>query len=283
MAASSCHFSPTSFAQIPQYACQPLTPHPHRGQSVVPDSFLSDTNTLLSLPTDQGMSLPALETPEAAPLPGSDQLPFLASSSPQNSDYAHNNNTSAQAHCTTDAPESREFEEIDLDPYPLLVTSPDLASLNDLLLNEDNFMTDRPGLSSSPGDGREQPATQNETPLPSQSDSSDIPEDLFEIGYRDTNGEWRCNFDGCLSTRVFKRACDLRKHWYRHRRDFKCSYTGCNMGFATAKDMRRHQASHNPGIQCTAAGCDRTFSRAGMLAFMSLVFFLVPFLHRRIH
>ncbi|CZT23859.1 uncharacterized protein RCC_09574 [Ramularia collo-cygni] len=35
------------------------------------------------------------------------------------------------------------------------------------------------------------------------------PDDVFEIGYVDKYGDWRCKFEGCKSKKVYERACDL--------------------------------------------------------------------------
>ncbi|KAL4974641.1 hypothetical protein BDW66DRAFT_167609 [Aspergillus desertorum] len=93
------------------------------------------------------------------------------------------------------------------------------------------------------------------------------PPDIFEMGYQDANGDWRCKHSGCRSDRIFMRACDLRKHYRMHQRKYFCKEQGCPSsvsGFSPSKDCRRHMRSHQPIIQCLAAesmGCTRVFSR----------------------
>ena len=92
------------------------------------------------------------------------------------------------------------------------------------------------------------------------------PPDLHEIGYQDENNEWRCKHAACVSLKSFNRACDLRKHFRGHEKNFFCQYIDCprfSIGFSSRKDCQRHEASHNPAIKCEAKGCDRVFSRIG--------------------
>ncbi|QQK46890.1 putative C2H2 type zinc finger domain-containing protein [Penicillium digitatum] len=102
----------------------------------------------------------------------------------------------------------------------------------------------------------------------SQADSKPwTPPDIFEIGYQDENGDWRCNYSGCLSRQVFLRACDLRKHYRSHQKTYFCKERDCawsKIGFSSSKDCQRHMRSHRPMIKCSAAeslGCTRVFSR----------------------
>lgn len=113
----------------------------------------------------------------------------------------------------------------------------------------------------------ETPASCINNPTPPDAEQSWIPEDVFEIGYQDENGDWRCKYSGCLSKKAFLRACDLRKHYRLHQRTYFCSYPDCSrslVGFSTSKDCRRHMRSHRPTIECPAPGCARMFSRVGM-------------------
>ncbi|KAJ5188627.1 hypothetical protein N7491_004947 [Penicillium cf. griseofulvum] len=90
---------------------------------------------------------------------------------------------------------------------------------------------------------------------------------IYEISYQDANGDWRCNYSGCLSNQVFLRACDLRKHYRSHQKSFFCNKPDCEwskIGFSLNKDCQRHMRSHRPMIKCLAAeslGCERVFSR----------------------
>ena len=89
--------------------------------------------------------------------------------------------------------------------------------------------------------------------------------DLTHYGIPTADGAWRCAHRGCSSQAVFRRGCDLRKHFNRHRKYLFCRHEGCPQaaqnGFSSKKDRARHEAKHNPGIVCEAAGCGRVFSR----------------------
>lgn len=91
-------------------------------------------------------------------------------------------------------------------------------------------------------------------------------QDLEDYGIQDpSTGVWRCRYPGCTSKSVFTRACDLRKHYNRHRKHLFCRFEGCPQategGFSSKKDLARHEAKHNPQIPCEWQGCDRVFSR----------------------
>ena len=91
-------------------------------------------------------------------------------------------------------------------------------------------------------------------------------QDLAESGIPDTStGTWCCRYPGCTSRSVFTRACDLRKHFNRHKKYLFCRFDGCPQategGFSSKKDRARHEAKHNPQIACEWEGCDRVFSR----------------------
>lgn len=90
------------------------------------------------------------------------------------------------------------------------------------------------------------------------------PADLHQMGYLDVAGNWRCRYSGCCSSRVFLRACDLRKHFRGHAKYFFCTEKRCQqagVGFATRKDFQRHMGSHKPAVRCMHPDCDRIFSR----------------------
>ncbi|KAI8310273.1 hypothetical protein K4K61_000857 [Colletotrichum sp. SAR11_59] len=90
------------------------------------------------------------------------------------------------------------------------------------------------------------------------------PSDLHQMGYLDVAGNWRCRYAGCCSSRVFLRACDLRKHFRGHAKYFFCTEKRCQqagVGFATRKDFQRHMGSHKPAVRCLHPACDRIFSR----------------------
>lgn len=96
-----------------------------------------------------------------------------------------------------------------------------------------------------------------------------IPEDILSIGYRATDGAWKCGYPFCASTSTFTRACDLRKHFNTHQKRHFCEEPICQstgVGFATMKDYKRHRRSHEPQIMCEAPGCRRKFSRKGELS-----------------
>ncbi|KAJ6783754.1 hypothetical protein PWT90_03394 [Aphanocladium album] len=76
----------------------------------------------------------------------------------------------------------------------------------------------------------------------------------------------RCPHQSCNSTAVFRRQCDLDKHYRLHFRHYFCRVPGCaqadsktSLGYSTAKDRNRHESSHNPSLTCEH--CTRVFSR----------------------
>jgi hypothetical protein len=95
-------------------------------------------------------------------------------------------------------------------------------------------------------------------------DSAD-PGDPTNYGTQNPNGTWSCAYPGCSSRVSFTRACDLRKHFNRHKKSLFCRFENCPQanegGFSSKKDRDRHEASHNPQIQCEWEGCGRIFSR----------------------
>lgn len=130
-----------------------------------------------------------------------------------------------------------------------------------------------PSFSPSPSTSLAPPPQVNPQPW--------MPPDIFEIGYQDTNGDWRCNYSGCRSNKVFLRACDLRKHYRSHQKTYFCKERDCHwskVGFSSSKDCQRHMRSHRPMIKCSAAeslSCTRVFSRLGVLFFMPMFSFLI--------
>ena len=90
--------------------------------------------------------------------------------------------------------------------------------------------------------------------------------DLDNYGFLNSDQQtWRCAYPGCSSKARFSRACDLRKHFNRHSKNFFCRHDGCPQategGFSSKKDRARHEAKHNPGVACEWEGCERIFSR----------------------
>jgi hypothetical protein len=76
---------------------------------------------------------------------------------------------------------------------------------------------------------------------------------------------WKCAFPACRSQSIFRRPCDLRKHYMRHLKVVFCRYPGCpaakQRGFSTSKDRDRHEARHKPDVMCEWQSCRRLFSR----------------------
>jgi hypothetical protein len=114
------------------------------------------------------------------------------------------------------------------------------------------------------------------TPSPAHSHSISDPDsppqstsasnaDLTNYGIPAADGTWRCAHPGCTSQASFRRGCDLRKHFNRHRKYLFCRYEGCpqslQSGFSSKKDRARHEAKHNPGVLCEWDGCGKVFSR----------------------
>jgi len=91
------------------------------------------------------------------------------------------------------------------------------------------------------------------------------PADLTRYGIPAGAGVWRCAYPACTSQALFRRGCDLRKHFNRHRKHLFCRHEGCPQssegGFSSKKDRARHEAKHNPGVVCEWDGCGRVFSR----------------------
>jgi hypothetical protein len=107
---------------------------------------------------------------------------------------------------------------------------------------------------------------------PSRSSSPNVGE-MSKYGAPSKDGTWRCTFPGCTSKSVFRRGCDLRKHYRRHTKTLFCRHVGCRSasegGFSSEKDRARHEAKHDPKIVCEWAGCSRVFSRVdNMVSFL---------------
>ncbi|KAE8411787.1 hypothetical protein BDV36DRAFT_288433 [Aspergillus pseudocaelatus] len=89
--------------------------------------------------------------------------------------------------------------------------------------------------------------------------------DLTNFGIQNADQTWRCAYPGCTSQTIFRRGCDLRKHYNRHRKHLFCRHPGCPQamagGFSSKKDRDRHEAKHNPVVCCEWPGCERMFSR----------------------
>lgn len=92
-------------------------------------------------------------------------------------------------------------------------------------------------------------------------------DELAKWGVLGEDGTWTCAFKGCTSKSVFRRGCDLRKHYRRHSKSLFCRIPGCQQGkgrqggFSSEKDRTRHEAKHDPQILCEINDCNRLFSR----------------------
>ncbi|KAL3492971.1 hypothetical protein BJX62DRAFT_235704 [Aspergillus germanicus] len=105
----------------------------------------------------------------------------------------------------------------------------------------------------------------------SQSNTNSKDLSLYGTPHPTQPNTWSCAYPGCTSPALFRRGCDLRKHYNRHRKHLFCRVEGCpqanssnpGAGFSSKKDRDRHEAKHNPGIRCEWAeeGCTRVFSR----------------------
>ncbi|KAF5505351.1 Trichothecene biosynthesis transcription regulator TRI6 [Colletotrichum siamense] len=153
-------------------------------------------------------------------------------------------------------------------PMPMMATSP---TLSDFTFNT-AYATPSPPPDFSPVPSEQfefAPSPSSVTTSPSSPPKeSEVdswgPSDLHQMGYLDVAGNWRCRYAGCCSSRVFLRACDLRKHFRGHAKYFFCTEKRCQqagVGFATRKDFQRHMGSHKPAVRCLHPDCDRIFSR----------------------
>ncbi|KAF4809480.1 Trichothecene biosynthesis transcription regulator TRI6 [Colletotrichum siamense] len=156
-------------------------------------------------------------------------------------------------------------------PMPMMATSPTLSMDSDFTFNT-AYATPSPPPDFSPVPSEQfefAPSPSSVTTSPSSPPKEPEvdswgPSDLHQMGYLDVAGNWRCRYAGCCSSRVFLRACDLRKHFRGHAKYFFCTEKRCQqagVGFATRKDFQRHMGSHKPAVRCLHPDCDRIFSR----------------------
>ncbi|KAF9881675.1 hypothetical protein CkaCkLH20_00821 [Colletotrichum karsti] len=154
---------------------------------------------------------------------------------------------------------------------PLMATSPTLTVDTDYTFNN-AFATPSPPpeFSPMPSEQFNFPSSPSSGNISPRSPPKELevegwgPADLHQMGYLDVAGNWRCRYAGCCSSRVFLRACDLRKHFRGHAKYFFCTEKRCQqagVGFATRKDFQRHMGSHKPAVRCLHPDCDRIFSR----------------------
>ncbi|CAL5872882.1 uncharacterized protein PFLUO_LOCUS7151 [Penicillium psychrofluorescens] len=140
--------------------------------------------------------------------------------------------------------------------FPNAPTSNPVSGDSTSLLSTSPTPTFTSDLDGSPP-GRSSSRTRHSSP----SSSSDLTRYGIPIG----EGAWQCAHPGCSSQAIFRRGCDLRKHYNRHRKHLFCRHEGCPQamhgGFSSKKDRARHEAKHNPGIMCEWHGCGRVFSR----------------------
>ncbi|KAL4929320.1 putative C2H2 transcription factor [Aspergillus undulatus] len=131
--------------------------------------------------------------------------------------------------------------------------------------NHHHNLSPSPSASGSAGPSR----TTSSSTSSSKQDTKDLT--LYGTPSPTHPGTWRCAYPSCTSPSLFRRGCDLRKHYNRHRKHLFCRHDGCpqanpaipGAGFSSKKDRDRHEAKHNPGIRCEWAseGCTRVFSR----------------------
>ncbi|BCS19019.1 putative C2H2 transcription factor [Aspergillus puulaauensis] len=192
---------------------------------------------------------PATTTSANQAQPNSQWLhPSHASTSSRHHHHHHHSNTSYQESIPSIA-------SSDLDP--------DFDVDMDLDLDMDP-QTAGGDLLSSPS-----PNPPSRTPSTHSTNTKDLT--LYGTPSLSHPGAWRCAYPNCTSPSLFRRGCDLRKHYNRHRKHLFCRHDGCpqsnpqvpGAGFSSKKDRDRHEAKHNPGIMCEWAGegCTRVFSR----------------------
>ncbi|OGM45541.1 C2H2 transcription factor [Aspergillus bombycis] len=125
--------------------------------------------------------------------------------------------------------------------------------------NSNNNTPTYPPLSNSPTSATAAVVSASSGSLPATQ------KDLTNYGIQNPDQTWRCAYPGCTSQTIFRRGCDLRKHYNRHRKHLFCRHRGCPQavagGFSSKKDRDRHEAKHNPVVCCEWAGCERVFSR----------------------
>ena len=166
--------------------------------------------------------------------------------------------------CTPTWPESYPYQPVFMDykdPYNFGV----VRSSPSLLPSIEQTVLSRP-VSRAPSFRSDTSSSWMSCPRsnPSRSSSPNAGE-MSKYGAPSEDGTWRCAFPGCTSKSVFRRGCDLRKHYRRHTKTLFCRHIGCRSasegGFSSEKDRARHEAKHDPKIVCEWDGCSRVFSR----------------------
>ncbi|KAJ5143579.1 uncharacterized protein N7515_002366 [Penicillium bovifimosum] len=160
--------------------------------------------------------------------------------------------------------------EIQPEPYPLTNLNPNTQWLSppipEPFLSPPQSMPTQTPISTapSPTHSHSHSYSISDPDSPPQSTSASNA-DLTNYGIPTGDGTWRCAYPGCSSQASFRRGCDLRKHFNRHRKYLACRYEGCpqsvRSGFSSKKDRARHEAKHNPGVLCEWEGCGKVFSR----------------------
>ncbi|RDW70822.1 putative C2H2 transcription factor [Aspergillus mulundensis] len=260
--------SPGSFAPLPNHAVS------------VPDEYLSYGTSSQLDPT-------ASYYPASQPQPYVQQNPYYPattmSQTPSNSNSNSNSNTqwlhppqaSSHYHPQTyqDSIPSSDIDpdfdldlDVDVDQGPFSSPSPSYHNHNPYA-----------PTSSDPTQTQLNQQVPTRTPSTTSASSTNAnasnSKDLSLYGTPSPThpGAWRCAYPSCTSSSLFRRGCDLRKHYNRHRKHLFCRHDGCpqsnpqmpGAGFSSKKDRDRHEAKHNPGIVCEWAseGCTRVFSR----------------------
>lgn len=256
-------YTTTNMSPVDQYHLS-RSPHPSNAEATMDQLYLPDQSIHQYSRSDLGLSSqPSLENPgsfdgvlptsagAAAYFPLTEQWytpplqaqphhqpPFYITSAPGSS--------TSSPHLPTSHPASL---------YPHGTPCP--ASSSRLSpLPQDHYTTAASTASMTDDDGHDTPTSQTSQPSP---------RDLTEYGIPNADGSWRCAYPGCTSQTTFRRGCDLRKHFNRHRKHLFCRYPGCAQsssgGFSSKKDRDRHEAKHNPDVPCEWPNCGRMFSR----------------------
>ncbi|THC91689.1 hypothetical protein EYZ11_008860 [Aspergillus tanneri] len=116
---------------------------------------------------------------------------------------------------------------------------------------------------AQPSTARTSSTPDNDSPTTIATNQPSQQKDLSQYGIPEGDGTWRCAHEGCKSSTRFRRGCDLRKHYNRHKKTFNCRHPHCEGSkkwFSSKKDRDRHEAKHNPDVKCEW-GCPRVFSR----------------------
>ena len=270
------------------------------------DSFLGESSETWFMPL---ASQPEQEIPLLRTLDTANHAPFENLCSPYNMTYPqassvtpddHNPSTDFSLFETSSpfftklvpiAPQEVVPAQLDFNPLPVSSTHPQHSSTT-LSFSGDSHGSSLSSTSSLPSPTR-YPLADGCTPtilrqtLRSDSISSKNPLDACGIPLTISNTasdkpSWKCAYLGCTSKAIFKRLCDLRKHYNRHFKHLFCRIDGCpqsqtvavarstdqrlSVGFSSRKDRARHEAKHNPAIRCEWKGpqgekCGRFFSR----------------------